>query len=76
MDLIKDLNSGYISPSWSTLSGYLLDKEVARINKNINSELENIENLTLSKLINIVKAPLSFVRHSGPDFFSIPCCRF
>jgi len=54
VDLIKDLNPGYIPPSRSTLSGRLLDEEVARINKNINSELENIENLTLSKLINII----------------------
>ncbi len=54
MDLIKDLNLGYISLSRSTLSGHLLDEELAHVNKNINSELENIENLTLSKLINII----------------------
>jgi len=54
VDLIKDLNPGYILPSWFTLSGCFLNEELACVNKNINSELENIENLTLSKLINII----------------------
>ena len=54
MNLIKNLNSRYILPSQSILSGHLLNEELARINININSELENIENLTLSKLINII----------------------
>ena len=54
MDLIKDLNPRYIPPSRSILSGHLLDEELAYVNKNINSKLENIENLTLSKLINII----------------------
>ena len=54
MDLIKNLNPGYIPPFRSTLSDCLLDEEFACINTNINSELENIENLTLSKLIDII----------------------
>ena len=49
MDLFKDLNSGYIPPSQFTLSGWLLDKEVARINNKINDELEVADGLTLSK---------------------------
>lgn len=49
MDLFKDLNSGYIPPSRFTLSGRLLDKEVARINNKINDELEVADGLTLSK---------------------------
>ena len=35
VDLIKELNSGYIPLSRMTLSERLLDQEVARINKNI-----------------------------------------
>ena len=49
MDLFKDLNPEYIPPSRFTLSGRLLDKEVARINNKINDELEVADGLTLSK---------------------------
>ena len=49
MDLFKDLNPGYTPPFRFTLSGQLLDKEVARINNKINDELEVADGLTLSK---------------------------
>ena len=49
MNLFKDLNSGYIPLSQFTLSGWLLDKEVTRINNKINDELEVADGLTLSK---------------------------
>ena len=45
MNLFKDLNS----LSQFTLSGQLLDKEVACINNKINDELEVADGLTLSK---------------------------
>jgi hypothetical protein len=51
MDLFKDLNPGYIPPSRFTLSGQLLNKEVARVNNKINDELQVANGLTLSKYI-------------------------
>jgi len=51
LDLFKDLNPGYTPPSRFTLSGRLLDKEVARINNKIKNELEVADGLTLSKNI-------------------------
>nr|CAG8494334.1 11967_t:CDS:2 [Entrophospora candida] len=47
--LFKELNPGYTPPSRTTLSGWLLDQEVARVNLNIEKELESSNNLTLSK---------------------------
>lgn len=54
LDLFKDLNPGYIPPSRTTLSGRCLDEEVARVNKNMISELATANNLTLSKNFNIL----------------------
>jgi hypothetical protein len=48
-DLFKDLNPGYIPPSRTTLSGRLLDEEVARVNQHIDQELDTIDHLTLCK---------------------------
>ncbi|RHZ85688.1 hypothetical protein Glove_62g26 [Diversispora epigaea] len=47
IDFLKELNPGYAPPSRTTLSGRFLDEEVARVNKYIDQELENAENLTL-----------------------------
>ncbi|RHZ62588.1 hypothetical protein Glove_339g12 [Diversispora epigaea] len=47
IDFLKELNPGYALPSHTTLSGRFLDEEVARVNKYIDQELENAENLTL-----------------------------
>ena len=58
LDLLKDLNPGYVPPSRSTLSGRLLDNEVARINNKIREELETADGLTLSK--NIIQFINSF----------------
>ncbi|RHZ76949.1 hypothetical protein Glove_187g154 [Diversispora epigaea] len=46
---LKELNPGYAPPSRTTLSGRFLDEEVAQVNKYIDQELENAENLTLDK---------------------------
>lgn len=51
VDLFKDLNPGYVLPSRFTLSGQLLDKEVARVNNKIDDELKESDGLTLSKNI-------------------------
>ncbi|CAJ0844647.1 4844_t:CDS:2 [Entrophospora sp. SA101] len=51
IDLFKELNPGYTPPSRTTLSGQLLDQEVARVNLNIEKELESSNNLTLSKFL-------------------------
>ena len=48
-DFLKELNLGYAPPSRTTLSERFLDEEVARVNKYIDQELENAENLTLGK---------------------------
>ncbi|CAJ0754641.1 21882_t:CDS:10 [Entrophospora sp. SA101] len=48
IDLFKELNPGYTPPSRTTLSGQLLDQEVARVNLNIEKELESSNNLTLT----------------------------
>ncbi|CAG8708244.1 1015_t:CDS:2 [Cetraspora pellucida] len=42
-NLFKSLNPTYVLPSHTTLSGRLLDEEFARIENNINDELENAE---------------------------------
>lgn len=47
-NLLKSLNPAYVLPSRTTLSGRLLDEEVARIQNNINNDLEHAEHLTLS----------------------------
>ncbi|RHZ88171.1 hypothetical protein Glove_26g327 [Diversispora epigaea] len=47
IDFLKELNPGYAPPSRTTLSGRFLDEEVTRVNKYIDQELENAENLTL-----------------------------
>ena len=49
IDFLKKINPGYAPPSRTTLSGRFLDEEVARVNKYIDQELENVENLTLGK---------------------------
>ncbi|CAG8727661.1 12911_t:CDS:1, partial [Racocetra fulgida] len=46
-DFIKKLNPQYIPPSRTTLSGRLLDAEVARVTTAVYNELEHCENLTL-----------------------------
>jgi len=50
-NLFKDLNPGYVPPSRTTLSGRLLDQEIARINQRVDQELDNIDNLTLCKYL-------------------------
>ena len=50
IDLFKELNPEYISPSRTTLSERFLDQEVARVNLNIDKELTSADNLTLSKV--------------------------
>ncbi|RHZ81505.1 hypothetical protein Glove_120g3 [Diversispora epigaea] len=47
IDFLKELNPGYASPFRTTLSEQFLDEEVVRVNKYIDQELENAENLTL-----------------------------
>jgi hypothetical protein len=47
INLLKALNPGYQPPSRKALAGRLLDNEIVRINKQINKDLEYIENLTL-----------------------------
>ncbi|CAJ0760890.1 580_t:CDS:2, partial [Entrophospora sp. SA101] len=55
IDLFKELNPGYTPPSRTTLSGQLLDQEVARVNLNIEKELESSNNLTLNEISDIVE---------------------
>ena len=50
-NLFKDLNPGYVPPSRTTLSGRLLDQEIARINQRVDQELENVDHLTLCKYL-------------------------
>jgi len=50
MDLFRTLNPGYVPPCRNTLSGRLLDEEVTRVNKKIESELKAAGGLTLSKM--------------------------
>lgn len=47
-NLFKGLNPAYVLPSRTTLSGRLLDEEVAHVQNNVNNDLENAEHLTLS----------------------------
>ncbi|RIA82704.1 hypothetical protein C1645_834962 [Glomus cerebriforme] len=47
VNLFKELNPAYVSTSRTTLSGRLLDEEVARVQNEINNNLENAEHLTL-----------------------------
>ncbi|CAG8797549.1 18719_t:CDS:1, partial [Dentiscutata erythropus] len=45
--MFKTLNIGYKSSSWFTLSECILDEEIAKVEKLINTELEDETNLTL-----------------------------
>jgi len=49
VDLLKDLNPGYVPPSRTTLSDRLLNDEITRVNQKIESELKVADGLTLSK---------------------------
>jgi hypothetical protein len=49
IDLIKSLQPGYDPPSRRTLSGSLLEAELARINMKINNELDKESNFTIGK---------------------------
>jgi len=46
--LIKSLQPGYDPPSRRTLSGSLLEAEVARVNIKINHELDKESNFTIN----------------------------
>ncbi|CAG8721339.1 5693_t:CDS:2, partial [Ambispora leptoticha] len=46
-NLFKSLNPAYVLPSYTTLSGRLLDEEFAQIQININNDLEHAKHLTL-----------------------------
>ena len=49
INLIKSLQPGYDPPSRRTLSGSLLEAEVARVNIKINHELDKESNFTIGK---------------------------
>ncbi|GBB99039.1 hypothetical protein RclHR1_00340030 [Rhizophagus clarus] len=53
IDLFRELNPSYVPPSRTTLSERLLSEEAARVQNEINNDLENAENLTLSLYIKI-----------------------
>ena len=50
VNLTKELNAGYDSPTREYLSGQLLECELAQVNSNIKSEIENGSHLTLGLL--------------------------
>lgn len=54
LDLFKILNPGYVPPCRNTLSGRLLNEEVVRVNQKIESELKEVDGLTLSKNLYII----------------------
>ncbi|CAJ0890690.1 4130_t:CDS:2, partial [Entrophospora sp. SA101] len=73
IDLFKELNPGYTPPSRTTLSGQLLDQEVARVNLNIEKELESSNNLTLSKEAALVAVKLwKNLNHSEQEKMDTP----
>ena len=50
VDLFKELNPAYVLPSRITLSEKLLNEEVARVQNEINKDLESADHLTLSMI--------------------------
>jgi hypothetical protein len=61
VDFLKDLNSRYVPPSRTTLSGHLLDEEIARIDRHIDQDLENAKNLTLGNIFYNIKIKIKIV---------------
>ena len=47
INLLKELNGGYDSPSRETLAGQMLERELAQVNSNVKSEIEKATNLTI-----------------------------
>jgi hypothetical protein len=56
IDLFKELNPSYNLPSRTTLSGRILDEELARVNTAIYQDLEKEEHLTLGKFVFIIRS--------------------
>ncbi|CAG8718878.1 23909_t:CDS:2 [Gigaspora margarita] len=67
-NLFKGLNPAYVLLSHTTLSGRLLDEEVARVQNNINNGLENAEHLTLSNFI--TSEIEDIIKQIGPQKFA------
>ena len=46
-DIFKEFNPAYNPPSRTTLSDWLLDEELAWVNKGIDNDLDKADHLTL-----------------------------
>jgi len=49
INFLKELNGGYNSPTREYLSTRLLKKELCKVNRNVNDDINNQSNLTLDK---------------------------
>src|SRR5947207_7723785 len=49
INFLKELNGGYNPPTREYLSTRLLEKELCKVNRNVNDDIKNQSNLTLDK---------------------------
>ena len=54
INFLKELNSGYNSPTQKYLSSRLLKSELYNVNTKINDDITNQSNLTLGKYLNAI----------------------
>ena len=47
INLLKELNGGYDSPTREMLAGQMLERELAQVNNNVKLEIEKETNLTI-----------------------------